>query len=99
MLVGGSWACAVVAVTAVVATEATDGRVGSEVVLERVGVGSLAVPAMGRAVDAWTVGACVDALSAWGLEGGAGLAVELPGVCGEGLCIGPRALAVVPAAG
>lgn len=96
VLVVGSWAWAVVLVTAMVATgamEVTDGRVGSEAVLERVGVGPPAVPA--TAADARTVGACVDTLSAWGPEGGAGLAVELPGPCWEGL----RALAVVPGAG
>lgn len=97
-LVVGSWAWAVVPVTAMVATgavEATGGRVGSEVVLERVGVGPLAVPATGWAADVWTAGACVDTSGAWGPEGGVGLAVGLPGACWEGL----RAPAVVPAAG
>lgn len=87
VLVAGSWARAVVAVTAVVAAGVTDGRVGSWAVLERVGVGPLAVPAAGQAVDAWTAGACVDTLSTWGPEVAVGLAVELPGVRWEGLCV------------
>lgn len=94
-LVVGSWAWAVVLVPAVVAAGVTDGRVGSEAVLETVPVGPLAEPAVGQPVDAWTAGACVDTLSTWGPELAVGLAVELPGVCWEGLCVPIGAWAVM----
>lgn len=91
-----------VVVTAVVdteATEATDMRVGSEVVL-RVGVGPLAVPSIGQAIGVWTVETCMDSLSPWGLKEGARPAGELPGMCSEGPCVPVRPLApgVIPGA-
>lgn len=55
----------------------------------------LAEPAVGQPVDAWTAGACVDTLSTWGPELAVGLAVELPGVCWEGLCVPIGAWAVM----
>lgn len=82
MLAAGSLPCALVALITGVDTEATERVVvGSVVVLERVGAGQLVVPATGPAVDPWTVGPCVDMVSAWGLLGRMGLSVESPGMC------------------
>lgn len=76
MLAAGPSAGALVAVTTVVDVEATEEGVGSRVVFTRGRVGLLATSATGRVVGSWKAGPCVDVLSAWGLVGGAGLAVE-----------------------
>lgn len=95
MLAVGSSACALVVVTAVEDTEAIEGvLVDSVVTLEGAGV-DLLVLTTAESWDVWTVGPC-----AWGPVGVAGLAVELSGVCSEGLCVlvGLLTFAVVAAA-
>lgn len=87
-------------VPTVMDAEAEEGEAGSGVVLRRVGAGLLAASAAVRAVGAWTVGPCVDALSVWGLRGTVGLAVAWPGVCPGRPCEskGPLTLARAAAA-
>lgn len=88
---------ALVVAPAVVDPEAKEGEVGSGVAFGRVGAGLTPGSAPVWAVGIWTVGPCVDTLSAWGL-GGAGLAVERPGVCpGLSVLRGVLALAKVKA--
>lgn len=96
VLAAGSGACILAVVTDVVDAGAVDPRVGSGAVLARGDVGPLAVPVVGRAVDVWTVGPCVDTLSAGGLAGWLG---GRAGRAVEGLCVpvGLLALAVSPA--
>lgn len=88
MLAGGSCVCALVVAVVAVDTEATEGTVvGLGVVAERVGVDPLVMLTTGQPGDVWEVGLCADVLGAWALVADVTLAVELPVVGPEGLCL------------
>lgn len=92
-MTAGPLACDLVAVTAVVDTEATEGGVFME--------GAMGLSVTGPTEAAWKAGPCVGVLSVWRFLGVVELAVGWLGVCSEGLRVpvGLLAFAVAAAAG